>query len=145
MPNSQGHAARRRSGAPANAYGDLGAVNGAAGRTHHDAYDEAVLANSPRIAMGGSAYAASAPSAMPSPNTLPRPKAKGPAGDLSAAPGGKRTPILAEKLGARYAIAVKTPAPFDQAAGPTMASARAVPSIKGRQAPNFQSGNEGSY
>jgi hypothetical protein len=76
---SKGQAARRRDGDPSNAYGDLG-NGGRSHQTHEEALDQAVLANSPRVAMGSSAYAMSNSSGAPSPNTLPRPKAKAPGG-----------------------------------------------------------------
>ena len=45
-----------------------------------------------------------------------------------------------ERMGARYNIGVKFPAGHEPAAAATMANARVVPSVAGRQAPNFDSG-----
>lgn len=140
MANVQGQAARRRSGASSNAYG-VDPLGGCAGETCDDAYQKAAAAGSPRIPVGGAAV--TNVSGAPSPNTLPRPKAKTGAGDISAAPAGQRANVLAERSGARYGIRVKGPAPFDAAAGPTMANARVVGSVAGRQAPNFSGGVEG--
>lgn len=142
MANVQGHAARRRSGASSNAY-DVDPLGGCAGDTCDDAYAKAAAAGSPRIPVGGASF--TNVSGAPSPNTIPRPKAKTGAGDLSAAPAGKKTQVLAERSGASYGIRVKHPAPFDAAAGPTMSSARAVSSVAGRQSPNFSGGVGDSY
>lgn len=143
MANVQGHAARRRSGAPSNAYG-VDPLGGCGAETCDDAYAKAAASGSPRIPMGGAAQGFTNVSGAPSPNTLPRPKAKTGSGDISAAPAGKKPQVLAERSGARYGIRVKGPAPFDLAAGPTMANARVVGSVAGRQAPNFTGGAEGA-
>jgi hypothetical protein len=45
-----------------------------------------------------------------------------------------------ERMGARYNINVKFPVGHDPAASATMGSAKIVPSIAGRQAPNFGDG-----
>lgn len=144
MANSQGQAARRRSGAPSNMYESTApGVDPCGGRQScDDAYQAAAASGSPRIPVGAGGF--TNVSGAPSPNTLPRPKGGAKTGDLSAAPGGKRTPVLAERSGATYGIRVKSPAPFDVAAAPTMANARIVTSVAGRQAPNFSGGIEGA-
>jgi hypothetical protein len=51
-----------------------------------------------------------------------------------------------EVIGASYRIQPKTTfVQLDPAAGPTMANARTIPSIQGRENPNFESGMQGSY
>jgi hypothetical protein len=49
-----------------------------------------------------------------------------------------------EKLGASYRVTVPFTPTIDPAAGPTMQSARIVPSISGRENPNFESGIQGA-
>ena len=50
-----------------------------------------------------------------------------------------------ERMGARYRTSVNFPAGTEPAAGPTMANARVVSSIMGKQAPNFNDGMGSSY
>lgn len=142
MANPQGQAARRRSGAPSNMYESAPGVDPLGGRqSPDDAYKAAAASGSPRIPLGAAGGFTNV-SGAPSPNTLPRPKGGAKSGDLSAAPRPPRPPVLAERDGASYGIRVKSPAPFDAAAGPTMANARVVGSIAGRQSPNFSGGIE---
>jgi hypothetical protein len=55
-------------------------------------------------------------------------------------PTGSRGQIMAEKLGARYAVLVNVPAPISHEAAPTMANARIVPSAVRRTGANFGAG-----
>lgn len=143
MANPQGQAARRRSGAPSNMYDSTAPGVDPCGRQScDDAYNAAADSGSPRIPMGAAGF--TNVSGAPSPNTLPRPKGGAKGGDLSAAPAGRKSQVLAERSGAAYGIRVKSPAPFDVAAAPTMANARVVKSVSGRQAPNFAGGIEGA-
>jgi hypothetical protein len=50
-----------------------------------------------------------------------------------------------ERMGARYAVGEKFPAVHQSEVGPTMANARIVPSVMGRQAPDFNSGMIQAY
>jgi hypothetical protein len=51
-----------------------------------------------------------------------------------------------EVIGASYRVQPKTTfVQLDPAAGPTMANARIIPSVQGRVAPNFESGEQASY
>jgi hypothetical protein len=45
-----------------------------------------------------------------------------------------------ERMGARYRTSVNFAPTIDPAAGPTMANARTVKSVSGRQTPNFDDG-----
>jgi hypothetical protein len=54
--------------------------------------------------------------------------------------GGKANRVNVEKVGATYRVSPKaTFVQLDPAAGPTMASARIIPSVQGRVTPNFES------
>jgi hypothetical protein len=60
--------------------------------------------------------------------------------------GGKANRVNMERTGASYRIQPKaTFMQLDPAAGPTMANARIVPSIQGRENPNFENGMQSSY
>jgi hypothetical protein len=50
-----------------------------------------------------------------------------------------------ERVGATYRVNANMGATIDPAAGATMASARIIPSIQGRQNPNFESGIQSTY
>jgi hypothetical protein len=50
-----------------------------------------------------------------------------------------------ERMGARYSIGVKFPKGTNIEAAATMANAKMVPSVTGRQAPNFDAGMSGPY
>jgi len=101
-------------------------------------------AGSPRRYMGMDAAAFNAVSAQPSAGTLvPRKNLQ--AGDLSGVKGGPKPAIPAERLGAKFAPQAKFPPMIDPAAGATMASGRIIPSVVGRQSPNFEMGVQGQY
>lgn len=129
-----GHAMRRRVGAPSNHFESAGpATSGACCPTA----EESMSANmgSGKVPTGFSASAPQKGTLMPKKNTQ--------AGDPSVM-GAKaaRTPVLnagGERLGARYSINVNN-AVADLSAAPTLANARTVPSVQGRQAPNFGDG-----
>jgi hypothetical protein len=91
--------------------------------------------NSHRVPMGMDAYEVS-PSAQLE-GTLVQKKstqAMDPTG------GGKANRVNVEKVGATYRVSPKaTFVQLDPAAGPTMASARIIPSVQGRVTPNFES------
>jgi hypothetical protein len=60
--------------------------------------------------------------------------------------GGKANRVNMERIGATYRVQPKaTFVQLDPAAGPTMASARIVPSISGRENPSFENGMQSSY
>jgi hypothetical protein len=73
------------------------------------------------------------------------------AGDPTAGGKANRKNVLAgnaaasERMGAAYSVSQKFPKGTEPAAGPTMANARTVPSVAGRQAPNFNSAMGESY
>ena len=141
---SVGHAMRRRGGNTKSSYTE------AAGKSmarKHQTTDEAMMdakaLGSPRATMGMDAYQVDASPALVGTQV---PKKNVQAGD----PNGMGTKVnrtnvpYNEKLGAKYKVSVPFTPVIDPAAGPTMQSARIVPSISGRENPNFESGIQGS-
>ncbi len=152
---SVGHGMRRRAGNTQSSYTE------AAGKSmsrNHATSDEAMAAaaaaGSPRASMSMNAGSVSADATMSSVDELTpgqlqgalMPKKNVQAGD----PTGMGTKVnrsnvpYGEKLGASYRVSVPFTPTIDPAAGPTMQSARIVPSISGRENPNFESGIQGA-
>lgn len=132
--SDQGHGMRRRSGAPSNHLEAAGKNMSRTHKTSDEAYSDASAAGSVRIPMGAAkTYAGGAGTQVAKKNTQ--------AGDPTA--GGKANRKNIEKVGATYRVQPKsTYVQLDPAAGPTMASARVVPSVKGRG--NFDSAAQSS-
>jgi hypothetical protein len=106
---------------------------------HHEA---ASAQGSHRIALGNDAYSMTAAPALE--GTL-IPKKNTQAGDPTN-PGSKANRVNIERIGATYRVQPKsTFVQLDPSAGPTMANARIVPSIQGRENPNFENGMQASY
>lgn len=126
---SLGHGMRRRTGAPSNHLESAGKSMARSHKTSDEAYSDASAANSVRIPIGeAKTYTGSAGTPVAKKNTQ--------AGDPTA--GGKANRKNIEKVGATYRVQPKsTYVQVDPAAGPTMASARVIPSVQGRVAPNF--------
>lgn len=130
---SQGHGMRRRTGAPSNHLESAGKSMARSHQTSDEAYEAAASAGSHRIPMGST----------PAPSGTLVPKKNTQAGDPTA--GGKANRKNIEKIGATYRVQPKANyIQVDPAAGPTMASAKIVPSVQGRTAPNFTSGIQAS-
>ena len=147
-----GHAMRRRVGAPSNHLESAGPTAGRAHMTSEEHYDRAKQDDSPRISMGedqvkdandvmsggqdADDYMAKA--AGPAEGTL-RPKGSVQAQDPTGYGGvGHRNNVMYnERLGASYRVSVPYTPTVDPTAGPTMANARTIPSVQGRQNPNF--------
>lgn len=127
--SSLGHAMRRRMGAPSNHLESAGKDMARSHSTSDEHYDAAAAAGSVRIPMGAAkTYAGGAGTPVAKKNTQ--------AADPTA--GGKANRQNIEKVGATYRVQPKASfVQLDPAAGPTMASARVVPSVQGRVAPNF--------
>lgn len=131
--SSQGHGLRRREGNPTNHLESAGKNMARTHQTSDEAYEAASAANSHRIPMGST----------PAPTGTLVPKKNTQAADPTA--GGKANRKNIEKIGASYRVQPKaTFMQVDPAAGPTMASAKVVPSVQGRVAPNFESGIQAS-
>lgn len=132
--SSLGHGMRRRSGAPSNHLEAAGKNMARTHKTSDEHYDAAAAAGSVRIPIGtAKTYTGSAGTQVAKKNTQ--------AGDPTA--GGKANRKNIEKVGATYRVQPKsTFVQLDPAAGPTMASGRVVPSVKGRG--NFDSAAQSS-
>jgi hypothetical protein len=127
--SSLGHGMRRRSGAPSNHLEAAGKLMSRKHQTSDEAYSDAAAAGSVRIPIGAAkTYTGSEGTQVAKKNTQ--------AADPTA--GGKANRKNIEKVGATYRVQPKsTYVQLDPAAGPTMASARVIPSVQGRVAPNF--------
>jgi len=133
---SMGHAMRRRMGAPTNHHE-------AAGKNmSKDLTPEQVIASGARAYMGSAAGGFTSPSATPVAGKL-MPKKNTQAGDPTIMNKANRQNL--EYKGAQHRITARMPAPINSEAGATMANARIVPSVMGRQAPNFNSGVDSTY
>lgn len=141
---SMGHAMRRRMGVPSSHHESAGTGMSRMNPTPEEVLASAEHASSPRMYMGFDAARFTNASATPG-NTIPVPRKNTQAADLSGVKGAPKAHIPAERLGARYAIGVKFPAPMSPEAGATMANARIVPSVQGRVAPNFDSATGTMY
>jgi hypothetical protein len=131
-----GHAMRRRMGAPSNHHESVGK------RMKNNLTPEQIVATGARAYMGSAANAFSAPGAASSAGKL-MPKKNTQAGDPTIMNKANRQNV--EYKGAQHRITAKMPAPINSEAGATMANARIVPSVMGRQAPNFNSGVDSTY
>jgi len=154
-----GHNARRRSGAPSSYTEAAGASMNRDHITSDEAHSLAQQADSARVPMGMDGYAAcgmcgSSPCACPSGSSdelgqeqfsgtmMPRNNVQ--AGDPTY-PGSKVNRQNIERIGATYRVTAEYGQVIDPTVGPTQANGRIVPSVAGRQNPNFQSGEEYSY
>lgn len=133
---SMGHAMRRRMGAPTNHHEATGKS------MSKDLSPEQVIASGARAYMGSAAGGFTSPSATPVAGKL-IPKKSTQAGDPTITDKANRQNV--ERKGAQHRITAKMPAPINIEAAPTMANARIVPSVAGRQAPNFNNGVDSAY
>lgn len=155
---SMGHGMRRRSGAPSNPLEAAGTSMARSHMTSDEHHAAASAAGSHRISIGNgdpmpsygmdpAAYGMDqtdelnagqyAGTLMPKKNT----QAMDPSN-----PGSKANRVNMERIGATYRVQPKaTFVQLDPSAGPTMANARLIPSIQGRENPNFETGIETSY
>jgi len=147
---SLGHAMRRRMGAPSNHHESTGKSMSRNHMTPEEVLASAEHSNSPRRFMGMDAMQFTSASGTPVKGTLVG-KKNTQSGDPTAGGKANKSNILvgstaaSERLGARYNISVKYPAGTSSEAGPTMANARIVPSVTGRQKPNFDYGQDSAY
>ena len=131
-----GHAMRRRMGAPSNHHESVGK------RMKNNLTPEQIVATGARAYMGSAAGGFTAPSATPVAGKL-MPKKNTQAGDPTIMNKANRQNV--EYKGAQHRITAKMPAPINIEAGATMANGRIVPSVMGRQAPNFNNGVDSTY
>jgi hypothetical protein len=112
-------------------------------QTSDEAHAQAAASGSHRIAIGA-ASSDYAMTAMPALTGTPVPRKNTQSADPTA--GGKANRTNIEKLGATYRVNAKADFyQLDPSAGPTMMSARIVPSVAGRGEVNFESGIQTSY
>ena len=151
---SMGHGMRRRTGTPSNHHESAGKSMSRNYPTSDEAMSAAAAAGSPRASMAVNPMAVSADATMSSVDEVNNaqlqgalvPKKNVQAGDPTGM-GTKQNRVNVpynEKLGASYRVSVPFTPTIDPAAGPTMQSARIVPSISGRENPNFESGIQGA-
>jgi len=155
MPRAsvQGHAMRRRTGAPSNYLETTGKNMTRMHKTSDEHYEDHSAAGSSRIPMGVgspdlSVYGQTDELNQSQMQGTLVPKKSTQAGD-PVNPGsksGRRTPVLnagGERLGSAF-VPKATYSVIDPAAGLTMRNARLVPSVAGRQTPDFGMGMQAS-
>ena len=133
---------RRRMGAPSSYTQTVGNNMSRMHKTSDEHYADHAAAGSAKIPMGMDVYQVDP--VAPEVGTLV-PKKNVQAGDPvnPGSKGSRRTPVLntgGERLGAAYAPKAKFMMNVDPAAGLTLRNARIIPSVAGRQTPNFSSG-----
>jgi hypothetical protein len=144
-----GHAMRRRMGAPSNHHEAAGNNMSRNHMTPEEVIASAEHANSARRYVGQITGVADM-SAAPLRGTL-MPKKNVQAGDPTINNKANRKNVPAgsaaqsERSGARFVVGASFPAVHQSEVGATMANARIVPSVAGRQAPNFNNGLNGTY
>lgn len=138
-----GHAMRRRMGAPSSHHESVGKDMGKKFLTPEEIIASAEHANSARKYVGTSYSGVTDISAKPLKGKL-IPKKNTQAGDPTITNKANRKNVLAknpgsERAGAKFRVVAKMPS-VDPTAGPTLANAKTVPSVAGRQNPNFGDG-----
>lgn len=147
-----GHAMRRRVGAPSNHLESAGPTSGRMHDTADEQFEMAKSADSPRISVGedemdshtfmsdeqdADDYTGKA--AKPMANLMPKKNTQSQDPTIMNKANRKNV-AYSERMGASYRVSVPYTPTVDPVAGPTMANARTVPSVQGRQNPNFQGG-----
>lgn len=146
---SMGHAMRRRMGAPSNHLESAGKSMSSNNMTPEDVIASAEHANSARRYIGQVSGVADM-SAAPTRGTL-MPKKNTQAGDPVGNTKANRVNKLAgnavqsERMGARFSIGANLPGVHSIEASSTMMNARIVPSVAGKNAPNFEAGIDSVY
>lgn len=143
-----GAAMRRRIGAPSNHLESTGQSMARSHMTSDEAHEVAKNANSARISMGDGPIDSPLEVMSPEQNAPLKgtlmPKKNLQAGDPTGYGAGAPRQNVLQKMGATYRVNASYSAMVDPAAGATMANARIVPSVLGRQNPNFQGGIQDS-
>jgi len=144
-----GHGMRRRTGAPSNHLESIGNSMARSHSTSAEHYDMAAAAGSHRISVGAGSPDMAVYGQMDEINPgqmrgklMPRKNTQ--AADPTGA-GTKQNRQNIEKIGATYRVSPKTTfVQLDPSAGPTMASARLIPSVAGVNG-SFQDAESNSY
>jgi hypothetical protein len=142
-----GAAMRRRIGAPSNHLESAGNGMARSHMTSDEAHEVAKNANSARVALGDGPINNPLEVLSPEQNAPLKGTLVPKKSTQSADPtyGGKANRVnVQEKIGATYRVNAAYTAMVDPTAGATMANARIVPSVLGRQNPNFQGGIQDS-
>jgi hypothetical protein len=144
-----GHAMRRRIGAPSNHFEAAGPTEGRTHATSEEHYQMATNQNSPRVSVGDNIMDGADEAMSPAQDMAKRgtmvPKKSTQSVDPTAGGKANRTNILQERLGASYRVSVPYTPTVDPTAGPTMANARTIPSVQGRQNPHFMDAVNDQY
>jgi hypothetical protein len=140
-----GHAIRRRRGISPNYFEAAGKTMNRQHATHEEGLEYAAQQNSARVPMGTSAFnmQGDEQSGDQFAGVL-TPRGGAQAADPAQQELGIRQPTM-ERLGASYQIKSLYAPPMDPTAGPTMANARIVPSVRGRNTPDFEMGEQSAY
>lgn len=142
-----GAAMRRRIGAPSNHLESAGNSMARSHMTSDEAHEAAKSANSAKVSMGDGPIDSPLEVMSPEQNAPLKGKLIAKKSTQAADPtyGGKANRVnVQEKIGATYRVNATYSPQHDVAAGATMANARIVPSVLGRQNPNFQGGIQDS-
>lgn len=153
--SSLGHGMRRRQGTPSNHFESTGSKMSRKYQTSDELYQSHASAGSARIPMGAGSYSVSPEATLSSVDEVNKTQLQGtlvPKKNLQATdptnPGSKvnrvNVPYGQERLGASYNVKVNFLPLTDPVAGATMRNARIVPSVQGRQNPNFGAGIQSS-
>lgn len=146
---SLGHAMRRRMGAPSSHLEAAGKSMARNNMTPEEVIASAEHANSPRKYVGQTAGVANV-SGAPMRGTLIG-KKNTQAGDPTAGGKANRKNVLvnnaaaSERMGARYVVGANFPAVHSIEASATMQNAKIVPSVAGKNSPNFNAGMTDNY
>jgi hypothetical protein len=130
----QGHALRRREGNPSSHLESAGKSMARTHQTSEEAYEAAGKNMGTRVPMSDSMSSVDEINKRQLKGTLVKKKSTQAADPTY---GGKANRTNIEKVGASYRVTAKVDSPLiDPAVGPTMANARIVPSVRGRNS-NF--------
>jgi hypothetical protein len=141
---SMGHAMRRRMGAPSNHLEAAGKSMSRDIPTTEEILSSAKHKGSPRKYVGMD-VAKTAQPVMPERGTAIKKKNTQAADPTAGGKANRKNKLVnnaaaSERMGARYSTSVKFPEGTEPAAAPTMRNARTVPSVMGKQSPNFAGG-----
>jgi hypothetical protein len=140
-----GHAIRRRRGISPNYLEAAGNTMNRQHATHEEGYQQAVSQDSARVPMGTSAFNVQGDEQSGDQFAgILTPRGGAQAADPAQQELGIRQHTM-ERLGASYQIKSLYSPPMDPTAGPTMANARIVPSVRGRNTPDFEMGEQSAY
>lgn len=145
-----GHAMRRRIGAPSSHLESAGTDKARDHYTSEEHYEMAKSKNSSRVSLGDGPIDTPHEVMSPKQNAPLKGKLVAKKSTQSQDPTGygkanRSNVMYNERLGASYRVSVPYTPTVDPVAGPTMASAKTIPSVMGRQAPDFKSAASEQY